>query len=293
SLKVEESHKHLLQIADRLEVMSEQITLASDNLAVQIGESNQGASTQALRLSEAATAMNQMNVAVQEVAQNASQARQASEETRNEAIKGAKIVDQAAQSITTTKEATLALQENMQELDGHAVNISKIMGFISDIADQTNLLALNAAIEAARAGDAGRGFAVVADEVRKLAEKTMDSTQDVGNATKAIQESVKKSMVAMHEAAGRLEEALDYAVKSGQALTDIVNKAASTTDQVTLIATSAEEQSATSDQINDSISEVNELSSQNAKAMDEASLAVKQLTKQMQDLNNLMTEMRA
>ena len=92
------------------------------------------------------------------------------------------------------------------------------MAVISDIADQTNLLALNAAIEAARAGEAGRGFAVVADEVRKLAEKTMASTNDVGNAIKAIQESTAKSMTGVDNAVERIGVERSRAALAGAAL---------------------------------------------------------------------------
>ena len=117
--------------------------------------------------------MNEMNATVQEVARNASAASAASAETRTNAEGGANIVEQALTSIGQVQTVSLALKDDMAQLNEHAKSITQIMNVISDIADQTNLLALNAAIEAARAGDAGRGFAVVADEVRKLAEKTM------------------------------------------------------------------------------------------------------------------------
>ena len=288
---VEKSQEHLLSIADRLEKMAQQISSASTELAAQIEQSDKTATESAARLDEAASAMNEMNSTVQEVASNSSSAAIASEETHSEALHGAEIVRQAITSITTTREATLALQQNMYELNEQAQNISKIMGVISDIADQTNLLALNAAIEAARAGEAGRGFAVVADEVRKLAEKTMSSTSDVAKVTKSIQTSVDKSMTAMNEAASRLEEATGFVEQSGDALQGIVTKVENTADQVHAIATAAEEQSAASNEINKSISDVNTLSAQNAQTMDEATQAVNVLAEQMELLNELMHEM--
>ena len=288
---VEKSQEHLLSIADRLEKMAQQISSASTELAAQIEQSDKTATESAARLDEAASAMNEMNSTVQEVASNSSSAAIASEETHSEAFHGAEIVRQAITSITTTREATLALQQNMHELNEQAQNISKIMGVISDIADQTNLLALNAAIEAARAGEAGRGFAVVADEVRKLAEKTMSSTSDVAKVTKSIQTSVDKSMTAMNEAASRLEEATGFVEQSGDALQGIVTKVENTADQVHAIATAAEEQSAASNEINKSISDVNTLSAQNAQTMDEATQAVNVLAEQMELLKELMHEM--
>ena len=166
------------------------------------------------------------------------------------------------------------------------------MNVISDIADQTNLLALNAAIEAARAGEAGRGFAVVADEVRKLAEKTMASTNDVGNAIKAIQESTAKSMTGVDQAVERIGEATDLASRSGQALQEIVRNAEATADQVNAIATASEEQSAASEEINQTIVEVNDMSRQTAEAMAEAAKAVTELADQAQNLTGLIHEMK-
>ena len=170
--------------------------------------------------------------------------------------------------------------------------ISRIVELIKAVSDQTNLLALNAAIEAARAGDAGRGFAVVADEVRKLAEKTMASTNDVGNAISAIQESASQSVSALDKALVEMETATQFANQSGEALQQIVVNVEATADQVGAIATASEEQSAASEEINQSISLVNDMSSQTAQAMSEAALAVSELARQAQALNQLIVEMK-
>ena len=180
----------------------------------------------------------------------------------------------------------------MAQLDEHARAISQIMGVISDIADQTNLLALNAAIEAARAGEAGRGFAVVADEVRKLAEKTMASTQDVGRAIKAIQESTEQSVAAVDTVVTVIKEATKLAGDSGQALKEIVSEAEVTADQVNSIATASEEQSAASEEINQSILQCNDMTAQIAAASHEAAKAVAELARETQGLAQLINEMK-
>ena len=232
-----------------------------------------------------------MNATVQEVAQNASQASEASAETRERALAGARIVEQSLQSIESVRDASLSLKEDMALLNEHAQAISRIMAVISDIADQTNLLALNAAIEAARAGEAGRGFAVVADEVRKLAEKTMASTTDVGNAIAAIQNSTTKSMEGVDNAVRQIGQATDFAGQSGKALEEIVSTVEATADQVNAIATASEEQSAASEEINQSISHISSMSHQTAEAMAGAAQAVSGLADQAHRLNKLIEDM--
>ena len=282
----------ILVAADKLEQVGSVVSSASTQLSAQIEQSDRGAAESAQRLSEAATAMNEMNATVQEVARNAGSASTASAETREKAEAGAEVVAKAVRSIDQVHQMSLELKDDMTQLNEHAQDITRIMNVISDIADQTNLLALNAAIEAARAGEAGRGFAVVADEVRKLAEKTMASTQDVGNAIKSIQESTAKSMTGVDNAVERIGEATELASRSGQALQEIVATVEATGDQVNAIATASEEQSAASEEINQSIVQVNDMSRQTAEAMAEAAKAVSDLAAQAQSLTNLIRELK-
>ena len=282
----------MLVAADKLEQVGSVVSSASTQLSAQIEQSDRGAAESATRLSEAATAMNEMNTTVQEVARNAGSASTASAETKQKAEAGAEVVEKTVHNIEEVHQLSLALKEDMAQLNEHAQDITRIMGVISDIADQTNLLALNAAIEAARAGEAGRGFAVVADEVRKLAEKTMASTTDVGNAIKAIQESTIKSMEGVDKAVDRIGEATELASQSGAALKEIVVTVEATADQVNAIATASEEQSAASEEINQSIVQVNDMSKQTAEAMAEAAKAVSDLAAQAQGLTNLIQELK-
>ena len=282
----------MLAAAGQLEGVATVLASASARLSEQIGQSEQAVSESAQRLEEAATAMNEMNATVQEVARNASAASVTSDETRASAESGSGIVQKALQSIGEVRQVSHGLKNDMAELNSQAQSIDRIMGVISDIADQTNLLALNAAIEAARAGDAGRGFAVVADEVRKLAEKTMASTHDVGNAISAIQTSTAKSVEAMEVALRQVEVASEFAGQSGEALVHIVNSVELAADQVRAIATASEQQSATSDEINQTLVKINTISGQTASAMDEAAKAVTDLTRQAQALSDLIAEMK-
>ena len=282
----------MLAAAGQLEGVVGVVGSVAAGLSAQIEQSQRGAAEQASRVTETVTAMEEMNTTVAEVAQNAGAASEASAATRQKAEAGAEVVSRAVDSIHRVGEQSLKLKDDMRALAEQARSIDRIMGVISDIADQTNLLALNAAIEAARAGDAGRGFAVVADEVRKLAEKTMASTQDVGNAIKAIQQSAGQSAEQVDIAVRIIDEATEFAGKSGEALQRIVEMADSTADQVRAIATASEQQSASSEEINRSIIQVNAIAGDTAQAMQAASEAVTELAEQTRALSGLIEKMR-
>ena len=292
NIEAQSKSEALRVAAARLQEVARVVSAATARLAAQIEQSDKGAQETSGRLSEAASAMQQMNATVQEVARNASVASQASTETRAKAENGSEIVKRSLRSIDQVHQASMTLKGDMAQLHGHTQNINRIMGVISDIADQTNLLALNAAIEAARAGDAGRGFAVVADEVRKLAEKTMASTHDVASAIEAIQSSATQSMDSVDKAARQIEEANTYASQSGSALTDIVATVEGTADQVNAIAAASEQQSAASDEVSRAITQISEMSRQTSAAMREAADAVAELARQTQNLMDLMSSMQ-
>lgn len=282
----------MMQAADELAGIVEQVTSATEELAAQIEESSKGSEVQRERTTEAATAMEQMNASVLEVAQNAGQAAASADTARTEAEAGGEIVTEVVSNISTIHSMATSMQQSLDELGQQAEGIGQIMNVINDIADQTNLLALNAAIEAARAGEAGRGFAVVADEVRKLAEKTMAATREVGQSVTSIQHGTNTNIEDMAKTTAEVNRSTELAQQAGEALSRIVTIVDSTADQVRNIATASEEQSAASEQINSSTDEVNLIASDNARSMEESSRAVTELAHLSQKLARVIDQLR-
>jgi methyl-accepting chemotaxis protein len=290
--RTDEAMANMLRIAGDLEQVGEVLTSASEQLSAQVEQSSRGAENQAQRVAETATAMEEMNATVLEVAKNASQAASAAEDAKRKAVDGAQVVGLVVKGIKDVESQALELKKDMGTLGQQAEGIGRIMNVISDIADQTNLLALNAAIEAARAGEAGRGFAVVADEVRKLAEKTMTATREVGDAISGVQQGTRGNIENVERAVRTIEEATGQAAKSGEALTEIVTMVDAAADQVRSIAAASEEQSAASEEINRSIEEVSTISSETSQAMGEAAQAVSQLASQASVLRGLIEDLQ-
>ncbi len=282
----------LLDAANQLDEIVNNIATVSEQLSVQIETSTKGSEEQSTRMSETTIAMDEMNSTVLEIAKNSNDSSELADNTKQKANEGAEITKTCELSMNRVKDQSLKLRENMNELAEQANSIGTVMGVISDIADQTNLLALNAAIEAARAGEAGRGFAVVADEVRKLAEKTISSTADVANAINAIQLSTELNVKQVDVAVVAIEEAAELTVKSGKALQGIVQMAEKNSDGIRAIATASDEQSVTSNEISRSISMVNNIANETTNAMTEASHAVNSLTEQTQQLTKVIADLK-
>jgi hemerythrin-like metal-binding protein len=271
--------------AAKARAISDSVMEQSSGLLGQVEHVGQGAEQQRDRMMDTATAMEEMNATVLEVARNASSAATSASDAKDKAVIGAAGVRSAVESIESIRRRILELKESMTRLGQQADSIGHIMNVISDIADQTNLLALNAAIEAARAGDAGRGFAVVADEVRKLAEKTMTATKEVGQAVVSIQGQARENIAAVESAAVGIEESTRAAADSGRFMDEIVGIVEATSTQVESIATASEQQSATSEEINRAVEEVNRIAQETAAGTGVAAEGLSVLTELSNELD--------
>ncbi len=286
-----ESQRTMQRVAAEAEQLSQRMTAASQQLSTRVEESRVGAEEQSKRTTETATAMEEMNSTVLEVARNATYAAENADLARKQAHEGSDIVDKVVGSVNEVQELASLLKENMGELGQRVDGIGQIMTVINDIADQTNLLALNAAIEAARAGEAGRGFAVVADEVRKLAEKTMQATTEVGNAISAIQSVAERNIDETEKVAGVVATCTDLAQTAGESLTKIVDLSQGSAEQVQGIAAAAEEQSSASEQITHATEEMHSISQNTRDAMNQSAQACEELSNIANELNMLISDL--
>ncbi|RCX07011.1 methyl-accepting chemotaxis protein [Marinomonas foliarum] len=173
----------------------------------------------------------------------------------------------------------------VNELDEHSKSIDRILDVIQEIAEQTNLLALNAAIEAARAGEQGRGFAVVADEVRTLATRTHSSTEEIQNVIAQLQQGVTKTVGSMETSRQSASSSAEEARVVGQSLVELQSSMAEIRDLSTQIATAAEEQSAVAQEIKQNVIEISEMS-------EEAALGADQSEKDSEGLSKLASHQK-
>ena len=290
---IEAHGKMIVEVAASSMDVADSVSTASQQLAAQIEQSNAGARRQSERVTETATAMTEMNATVMEIAKNASDASAIASEAKHHAEEGYHAVGNLLSSIARVREITDVLRGSMDELSGQAQDIGQIIDVINDIADQTNLLALNAAIEAARAGEAGRGFAVVADEVRKLAEKTMQATGEVGKVVSGIQQGTQANIRNVGQAVEAIRDSSELSEEAGSKLQEIVDMVDNTALQIQSIATAAEQQSATSEEINQALGEVSLISDETSRTMREAQQAVDSLAEQASALHSLIERLKA
>lgn len=158
-----------------------------------------------------AASVEEMSSSITLIAENAGHAEEIARDSVRQAEESSAIIDNAVGAMTQIADTVRQTASTVETLGEHSESISSIAGTIKDIADQTNLLALNAAIEAARAGEAGRGFAVVADEVRKLAERTAQSTQQIGQLISAIQNATRDAVDKMDRGVAEVGSGVELA----------------------------------------------------------------------------------
>ncbi len=275
----------------------ESVVMRLDNAAQQlfssINAAENDAQNTASHMSTVTTAIGAMEESIYDVAKNASHAASDASSAQGQAQEGHTKVQLIVDEILGVQTSANNLKVDMEKLSEHANSIGAILNIIRDIADQTNLLALNAAIEAARAGEAGRGFAVVADEVRKLAEKSMDATKEVESAIRIIQERTLESSKTMDFTVDAVRKATQEVHVAGDALSSIVQLSMSTADEISAIATAAEEQAATTGDINRTVSDSNQLAQQLAISMVDTAHTVKEVSDQSSKLRDILEGMKA
>nr|WP_236238432.1 methyl-accepting chemotaxis protein [Pseudomonas faucium] len=276
----------------KIAASSDQLASASEELHTVTEDTSRGLHQQSAEIDQAATAVNQMTAAVEEVANNAVSTADASQGADRTTRDGRDQVNQALASLQHLVTDVTGTSAEIEQLASNANEISRVLDVIGAIAGQTNLLALNAAIEAARAGEAGRGFAVVADEVRALAHRTQQSTAEIEQMIAGIQNGTERAVTAMHSSQGRATGTLEVAEGAGQALEVIAEAIASINQRNLVIASASEQQAQVAREVDRNLVNIRDLAMQTSAGANQTSAAAQDLSRLAVDLNGMVAQFK-
>lgn len=275
----------LQRIIGSVLINAAEVSKTAESLLVVSSNGQRAAEDQCHAITMVVAAVNELTMAIQEVARNTSNTAQNTKEATSITDRGQERIHLAVERVQTLAVRISETAEFMSRLEGEAKNVTSVIDVIRGVAEQTNLLALNAAIEAARAGEQGRGFAVVADEVRTLASRTQKSTEDIQGMLSKLQQGVQHAVDAMGSSSTMTTEAVASATEAGQSLTGIGSAVKQISDMTLQIATAAEEQSSVTSEIDRNLVQINSL------AMNTADGASKTAV-ESQRLNELSIQLR-
>ncbi|MGO4308911.1 methyl-accepting chemotaxis protein [Pseudomonas sp. KB_15] len=242
----------VLTTSERLRTAVGQVARVVDNTAERSGRQQE-------MTDMVATAVHEMGLTVQEIAQNAGNAAVASQTARDEAMQAREVVGGSIRHIESMSQEIGVAATAVGELALQVASIDQVLAVIRGISEQTNLLALNAAIEAARAGGMGRGFAVVADEVRTLARRTQSSTDEIQQMIGSLKQGAENAVSSMHSGQAATGTGVESSQRTGASLTAITGQVERISDMNHQVATATEEQSAVTEEINRNVQGISDL----------------------------------
>ncbi|MEP3562644.1 MAG: methyl-accepting chemotaxis protein [Marinobacter sp.] len=234
-------------------ITTDQVASAAEELSRVANETSQSVQEQGSETDQIASAINEMAATIQQISGNTNEVESAASDADRMAREGGETIASAQGAVTQLSgeiESTAASINALAEKSG---DIQQVLDVIHAVTVQTNLLALNAAIEAARAGEHGRGFSVVADEVRQLARRSAESADQIGEMIGGFVAETKASVERMNHSRRSSEETVERINHATSALNTIVGSIAQIHDQVTQIATAAEQQSQVAEEVNQNV----------------------------------------
>jgi len=235
---------------------ADHLTSASGDLSSNSERMAQGTEHASNQSNSVSCAVGEMAVVSSDIALSCQRMADRAGSTNSATLKGEETITHMTAMMAEIERMVIGTMDAVKALGTNSERIGDIVVAIEDIADQTNLLALNAAIEAARAGDQGRGFAVVADEVRRLAERTTSSTREIQSIIGSLQGDVRNVVGSMEKSADSVRVGTEDVQHSSRAIGSIKEQIAPLLEYVSQVATAAEEQSATSATITESMRQI-------------------------------------
>lgn len=207
-----------------------------------------------------ATAVTEMEVAIQEVATHAADASNEVSKVSEDAEHSMENMGKNLRFVSRLKESLDTASSVIKQLSDESLQIGTILNVIQEIAEQTNLLALNAAIEAARAGEQGRGFAVVADEVRSLANRTQQSANEIRDMIESLQGKASQAVTIVEGNLEHADNSVNQTQQTNDALDKMVRSLANVNDMSRSIAAASEEQSAVAKEVAMNVVQISDMS---------------------------------